>query len=292
MTNSTERLERIRALRRELATLESERPGDQPAPQRPRQINRLTSRRIETLTAPGFYADGNNLYLDAWNLPRRNWVFRYRRDGRARDLGLGSYPLVSLAEAREAAVDAHRKLRAGIDPVAERKAAKAAGRIESAREMTFRACAEAYMKAQQAGWKNAKHAAQWQTTLETYVYPILGSLPVRVVDTAVVMKVIEPIWHHKTETASRVRGRIESVLDWARTRGHRQGENPARWKGHLDNLLPRKSKVAPVRNLPALPYTELPAFVDALTSQDGIGPLAPSLHPCPRDHCRIPHSTS
>jgi integrase len=140
--------------------------------------------------------------------------------------------------------------------------------------MTFRQCAEANIAAHERGWRNAKHAAQWPSTLATYVYPVFGNLSVAAVDTGLVMKALEPIWLTRTETAARLRGRVESILGWSATAGYRAGENPARWKGHLENLLAKKSKVAPVRNLAALPYLELPAFWTELDHQDGIGALA------------------
>jgi integrase len=267
-------LRRIAELEAQLGLLTTPRPET-----RHRNRNRLSTRFVDTLKRPGFYADGGNLYLDFKDPPAKNWVLRYKRAGRARDHGLGSYPMVSLGEAREAAIDKLRQLRAGIDPIDARKAERQATRLERTKAMTFRQCAEAYIGAHEASWKNAKHAAQWPSTLATYVYPVFGELPVATVDTALVIKVIEPIWSKKTETASRVRGRIEAVLDWARTRGYRTGENPARWKGHLDSLLPAKGKIAPVENHPALPYVELPAFIASLgdiddTAAPPIGTLA------------------
>jgi integrase len=265
---------RIAALEAELKSLKG--VAAPPAePRRRREKSRLSNRRIETLKAPGFYADGDNLYLDYKEPPSKNWVFRYKRDGWARDMGLGPWPLVSLAEARELALDARRKLRAGIDPIDEKRDARLAAKLERAKAMTFKQCAEGYIGAHEKGWKNAKHAAQWPATLQSYAYPVFGDLPVAAVDTALVMKAIEPIWLTKTETASRTRGRIESILDWATTAGYRTGENPARWKGHLENLLAAKAKVAPVKNLAALPWAELPTFfLTELARQDGIGALA------------------
>ena len=140
--------------------------------------------------------------------------------------------------------------------------------------MTFQQCAEAYIAAHSAGWRNPKHAAQWPATLDAYVYPIFGGLPVAAVDVGLVMKAVEPIWTAKPETASRVRGRIESVLDWATARGYRQGENPARWRGHLENLLPKRSKVARVEHHAALPYPEIADFMAALRQQEGIAARA------------------
>ena len=147
-------------------------------------------------------------------------------------------------------------------------------KLESAKAITFDACAEAYVEANKSGWRNEKHAAQWTSTLRTYAYPVFGSLPVQSVDTAMVMKVLEPIWTTKTETASRLRGRIECVLDWAKTREYRQGENPARWRGHIENLLPARSKVRKVEHHPALPYAKVKTFVKALHRQEGTAALA------------------
>jgi len=268
--NSTPLAQQIGDLEEELARLKAKAAG----PTKHRQLNRLNTRRLDTLKNPGFYADGGNLYLDFKDPPSRNWVFRYKRNGRARDYGLGAYPVVTLEEARELAIDCRRKLRAGVDPVDERRQQRLAQKLERAKAMSFRQCAEAYIATHEAGWRNAKHAAQWPQTLQTYVYPVFGTLPVAAVDTALVMKVLNPLWTTRTETASRVRGRIESALDWAATSGYRTGENPARWKGHLENLLPKKSKVAPVKNFAALPYPELPAFLAALDEQEGIGALA------------------
>ena len=158
--------------------------------------------------------------------------------------------------------------------IAVRRAAQMQARLERAKAVTFEECAEAYIEAHQDGWKNAKHREQWRATLQTYVYPMLGRLSVQAIDTGLVTKVVEPIWKTKTETASRVRGRIEAVLDWAAARGFRQGENPARWRGHLENLPPRKSKVAPVEHHAALPYHELPALMTQLRAQKGIAARA------------------
>jgi integrase len=162
----------------------------------------------------------------------------------------------------------------GIDPIDARDALKAEQRLAEATAMTFRECAEQYIEAHVAGWKNPKHAKQWPSTLETYVYPVFGALPVQAIDVGLVMKVLQPIWQTKPETASRVRGRIESVLDWATARGYRKGENRARWPGHLDNLLPARGKVRKVKHHPALPYADMGDFFAALHKQDGVGARA------------------
>lgn len=179
---------------------------------------------------PGLYADGGGLYLQVTEAGAKTWIYRFMIAGRRRDMGLGAVHTVSLAEAREEARRCRLLVREGIDPIENRKAAKLAARAEAVKAMTFKECADTYIKAHEAAWQNAKHAAQWTSTLQTYVYPVIGGLSVAAVDTGFVMKVLEPIWTTKTETASRVRGGIESVLDWAAVRGYRMGENPARWR--------------------------------------------------------------
>jgi len=177
------------------------------------------------------YADGGGLYLRADPSGAKSWVFRYAIAGWQRDFGLGSAADFSLAEARDRALAARKLVADGQDPIEAKKVKRRAAAVAGATAMTFQACAEAYIAAHRSGWRNPKHASQWPSTLATYVYPIFGALPVAAIDTGLVMKAIEPIWTEKTETASRVRGRIESVLDWATARGYRQGENPARWRG-------------------------------------------------------------
>jgi integrase len=254
-----------------LARLKAEKRGK---PVRHRVRDRLTDRKVAVLKLPGFYADGGCLYLDFKDPPSKNWVLRYTRVGQTHDHGLGPYPVVSLAEARRARDAALAKLRGGVDPIEEKRASKLAGKLERARAMTFRQCAEAYIAAHEKSWRNAKHAAQWPATLAAYVYPVFGDLPVAAIDTGLVIKAIEPIWAEKTETASRVRGRIEAVLAWATVREYRRGDNPAAWRNHLENLLPAKGKIAPVKNHEALPYPELPGFMGVLAEHTAIGALA------------------
>jgi integrase len=215
------------------------------------------------------YPDGGGLYLCVGSESARSWIFRFSRDGRTRYMGLGSLAAVSLAEARQKAAEARRVLAGGQDPIAVRDAQDAAARALEATAMTFRQCAEAYIAAHKDGWRSTKHAAQWFTTLETYAFPTFGDLPVAAVDVGLVLKVLEPIWQAKTETASRLRGRIEVVLSWAKTRGYRSGENPAAWRGHLQNLLPPRRKVRQVRHLPALPYPEIGNFMAELRAEQG-----------------------
>ena len=241
--------------------------------------DRLTMPAIRAATSikrpkPGMHADGLGLYLHVIDSGAASWIFRWKRDGRTRDMGLGSLDDVTLAEARELRDNTRKQVKGGADPIEARRAKRLAAKVEAATAMTFKACAEAYIAANQAGWRNPKHAAQWPATLGTYVYPTFGALPVAAIDTGLVTKAIEPIWTTKPETANRVRGRIESVLDWATARGYRQGENPARWRGHLENLLPERSKVARVKHHAALPYAKTTAFLAELREQEGVAARA------------------
>ncbi len=189
-------------------------------------------------------------------------------------MGLGRVDLVPLKAARELASTARQDAKAGRDPVAAKEAARMTEAVAEARATTFRQCAEGYIAAHAAGWRNAKHAAQWGATLAQYVYPVFGDLPVAMVDTPLVMKVLDPIWTAKTETASRVRGRIEAILDWARVRGYRGGENPARWKGNLALALPARAKAKPRGRHAALRFDQMPAFWADLAGREGAGAAA------------------
>ena len=251
-----------------------------------RTLNRLSAKGIEKQKRPGYYADGGNLYFRVAAADARGWVFRFvspthvyadgARKGRpqAREMGLGSFDTVTLAIARDAADKCRQLLATGIDPIDQREQQRAADRVEAAKAMTFDACRKAYIAAHEPSWRNAKHRQQWTNTLETYATPVFGSVPVQAVDTALVLKVIEPIWATKPETAGRVRGRIETILDWAKARELRAGENPARWRGHLEHMLPAKAKVRKVKHHPALPYTAVGAFVASLRERPGIGAAA------------------
>jgi integrase len=246
----------------------------------PRTANRLTALKVEKAKRPGMYADGAGLYLRITPEGTKNWVFRFMLDGRPRWMGIGPLALYGLQEARGKALDARRLHHAGLDPIDARKAARARDRLEAAKAITFKECAVSYVQAHRAGWRNAKHAAQWDATLATYAEPIIGTLPVQAVDTGLVMKVLEQevggapsqartsLWTARPETASRLRGRIEVILDWAKVRVNRDGENPARWRGHLDKLLPARAKVQKVEHHAALPYDELPSFVEGLRGQE------------------------
>ena len=231
-------------------------------------IGRLTALKVERLKRPGMHADGGGLYLRITPRGARNWVLRYMLNGRPRWMGLGPLALYSLADARAKALEARRKRHEGIDPIDARRAERARQRLDVAKSFTFKECAQAYIASHQAGWRNEKHKYQWPATLNTYAYPIIGALPVQAVDTGLVLKVLEPIWAKKPETASRVRQRIENILDFAKVRGYREGENPARWRGHLDKLLPARSRVRQVEHLAALPYQDLPLFLTNLRQRD------------------------
>jgi len=205
----------------------------------------MTAMQVKTLQRrqkPGNYCVGDGLYLQIAAGGSESWFLRYQLNGRKHDMGLGSVKDFSLAEARIRARQARQLRTDGIDPIGARRAEREKEKLEAAKAMTFRACAEAYIKAHSAKWSR-RHAAEWPRSLGDYVYPVFGDLPVQAVDVGLVMKALEPFWQTKTVTAGRVRGRIESVLDWATARGYRQGENPARWRGHLENLLPKGDKV-------------------------------------------------
>jgi integrase len=226
-----------------------------------RTSGKLTALAVSRAAKRGMYGDGHGLYLQVSANGSCSWIFRFKANGRVRHYGLGPTHTVTLADARIRAADVRRLILDGIDPIAARRERKAAVRLDAAKSMTFDQCAKGYITAHASGWKNKKHAAQWSATLKTYASPIFGGLPVAGIDTGLVLRALEAIWTRKPETASRLRGRIERVLDWARVRGYRSGENPARWKGHLDHLLPARSKVKVVEHHAALPYAEIGAFM-------------------------------
>jgi integrase len=246
----------------------------------PRKATGLTAAKVRT-ALPGRYGDGGGLYLLVRPGGGRFWLYRYVINGRMREMGLGSAAgrdAVTLANARTKARTLWESVRAGRDPLddreAEAAAKKAAALAAVARAKTFKDVAMAYIEANEAGWRNAKHRAQWASTLEAYAYPQMGELAVGDIDTGHVMSVLEPIWRTKTETASRLRGRIEAVLDYAKARGWRTGENPARWRGHVANMLPNKSKVQPVDHHAALPWREIGGFVATLRTENGLAAQA------------------
>ena len=230
-----------------------------------RVVNRLTAKLVATVTKPGLHADGHGLYLQVGKTGTKSWVKRYTRAGRTRDMGLGSSRLVSLAQARarSLAIDIDR-LDDGADPIEARRARQSAARADVAKVATFADVAEDHIRSQRRAWRSGASEEQWRQSLEDYVYPIFGSLPVAAIDTALVMEVIEPLWQAHPETASRVLQRVAAVIDRATSHGSRTGENPARWKGHLANLLPRKSKVHRVTHFAAMPYARIGDFIAQL----------------------------
>src|SRR6202035_4378215 len=256
-----------------------------------RESNRLTAIEINRKKRPGLYADGGGLCLQVQpgpsktSSPTKAWIFRYMLSGQPHKMGMGPLALVSLAEAREKALTYRKQLLAGIDPLAARAAERANAAAEALRSFTFSQCGEKYIAAHRAGWKNAKHAWQWESTIKSYVELIIGALRVQAVDTAAVMRVLEqdiidkpnppmPFWQARPDTAGRVRGRIEAILSGATARGYRSGDNPARWRGHIDQMLPGRSKIAKVRHHSALPYRELPEFMVSLQACEGISARA------------------
>jgi integrase len=239
---------------------------------------KLTSAAVRNTRKPGLYGDGHGLALQISKFDTKAWVLRYMIDGRARKMGLGPLHTVSLAKARKDAAKIRLKIREGIDPIDERDAELAKRKVEAAKAITFKQCAERYIDANLAKWKNPKHGAQWAATFaETKrwkrTFPaataLINDMPVAAIDVALVLRVLEPIWTKTPETASRVRGRIESVLDWATVLKYRAGDNPARWSGNLKQVLPARAAVQAVQHHAALHYVELPAFMAALRDKQG-----------------------
>lgn len=235
-----------------------------------RARHRLSAINVASRKKPGYYADGGGLYLRVAPGGSKGWIFRFTREGRTRDAGLGAFPTISLSRAREQAEQCRRLLSAGIDPIEARREEREAARSEAAKLHTFEQCATAFIETHEVGWRNDKHRAQWRSTFAAYAYPVFGKVPVQAINTELVLKVLKPLWAEKPETASRLRQRIERVLSWAKVRGYREGENPAQWRGHLDHLLPAKTKVRRVEHHAALPYREIPAFMALLREQTSI----------------------
>jgi integrase len=255
-----------------------------------RSIHRLSDRTVRTVR-PGLHPDGGGLYLQvtvgADGTMRRSWLFRFAtadverainpKLGRERRMGLGAYPDISLADARQAATDARKLRQDGLDPIDHRGTQRAAQRAAAVKAITFDECRNGYLDAHRAGWRSARHASDWDISIKTYVSPIIGVLPVAAVDTAMVMRVLEPNWATKTETMSRVRGRIEAVLAWASVRGYRSGPNPAQWKNHLDKLLPARAKTQRVEHYASLPFDQISSFMERLRARTGVHVLAAEL---------------
>lgn len=241
-------------------------------------LNAVQAKARATEGRKGRFAAGGGIYLQV-DGSRASWLLRYQLRGRARTMGLGSFDAagkdgLTLAQARDCAAKEKVLIRAGVDPLDARHAKVVAAAIPTPTVPTFQVTAEQFIAAQEAGWRSAKHGAQWTSTLSTYAFPMIGPKAVNAVTTDDVLAILQPVWTTKPETATRVRGRIEAVLDTAKARGWREGENPARWKGHLALMLPRRSKVAAVEHHPALPWQEVPAFMVALAAKSGTAALA------------------
>ncbi len=234
----------------------------------------LTTKKVAKAAASGRYGDGNGLYLQVGPSGTKSWLFRYERDDKERWMGLGALHTVTLVEARERARRARLLLLDGLDPLEARAAEKATRALAKAKALTFEDAARQYYAAHEASWSSRKHRQQFRSTMTTYAYPKIGALSVAAIDTGQVLRCLEPIWSDKSATASRVRGRIENVLDWATVRGYRTGDNPARWKGHLSEVLPAPGKVAKPEHHAALPYSEVPEFMVKLSTREGIAARA------------------
>ena len=231
----------------------------------------LTATKIKSLNKPGRYADRDGLYLQVNRTGTKSWIYRYQINGKRREMGLGSIKKLSLKKARSDAFKAAQLKDQGIDP----KAVKDSKREDTVNStQTFKDCALSYIEEHKAGRKNAKHASQWENTLTQYVYPSIGDLPVDQITTPLILSILKPIWKTKTETATRIRGRVENILSWAIVHGYRKGPNPALWRGHLDMVLPQRNKVQKTKHHAALPYDEMPDFMKKLREHDSLSALA------------------
>ncbi|HJN52965.1 MAG: integrase arm-type DNA-binding domain-containing protein [Pseudomonadales bacterium] len=239
-----------------------------------RKLERLSAVKVKRANEPSMVADGGGLYLRVGPTQAKSWIFRYMVDGKSTDMGLGALHTISLADARAAAAQCRLLKHKGIDPKTHRDESLRQAQLRDHQSITFETCAIEYIESHQAAWRNAKHANQWRSTISTYALPKFGNLPVQQVDTEEVLGCLQSIWQEKAETATRLRGRIEAILDWAKVKGYREGENPARWKGHLDNLLPSPAKIKNVKHHSALPYAEMPMFMQDLQQMEGMGARA------------------
>ncbi len=242
----------------------------------PRKAKELGALKVSQLEKPGVHAVGGvaGLMMQIEPSGGRSWILRATIGSKRRDMGLGGYPGVSLAEARRAAAEARDRIRKGFDPIEEAKEARATLKRAQANAISFRDAAKTYIETHEAGWSSAKHASQWRNSLATHVEPHIGDMLVRDIGLREVLAFLEPIWRKKTETANRVRGRVESILDWSTTKGYRDGLNPARWKGHLDHLLPAPTKIKKVKHYPAVQIDEAAAFTEQLRATPGTSALA------------------
>lgn len=241
----------------------------------PKLAKEMGALEVSRLKEDGTYAVGGVLGLNLRVVGQsRSWVLRYAINGARRRMGLGSFPTVTLAMAREKGREAHQKIDVGVDPIDERGSKRAQRQLEAAKKLLFRDAARQCIKAKSAEWSNSKHAGQWAATLETYAFPSIGDMDVTSIDTQHILALLEPIWNTKTETASRVRGRVETVLDWAAVFCGHKLPNPARWTGHLDQILPRPKRIAQVRHHEAVPFKEVSGVVSKIAAVEGQGARA------------------
>lgn len=236
-----------------------------------REINKLTALAVRKMTKKGWHADGNGLYLQVSASGAKSWVYRYKVAGKSVWHGLGPYSkLNSLDNARKAAAECKKLRLEGIDPIEHKSNLASKKELEKSKSLTFKQCTEQYIESHKNGWRNRKHISQWTNTLTTYAFPSIGELPVQNIEIDHVLKVLEPIWYTKTETASRIRQRIESILDWATVRKYREGDNPALWRGRLDKILPKRTKVQKPTHFVAMDYRELPSYFRKLRQKETI----------------------
>jgi len=239
-----------------------------------KKSEQLTALKVKKLKEAGSYPDGQGLYLQLSQSGNKTWFYRYQKDGKGRKHGLGSYPTVTLDMARKKATACRILRDKGIDPIEYKKQQTLDEELKKLKGVTFEECAINYIDSHKAGWKNRKHEQQWRNTLKTYAYPYIGKLAVKSIDTGLVLKVLEPIWYEKTETATRVRQRIENILDWAKVRKYRTGENPALWRGHLDKTLPKPTKVQKVKHFNAMPYVDVPKYFQKIRKTETLAAKA------------------
>lgn len=237
------------------------------------QSRRLTDIKIKALKEAGLYPDGAGLYLKITTTGTKSWIYRFKYNSRLRDMGLGKYPAVSLSTARERASENYTLIKRGIDPIDAREVQASANKAK-VHVVTFAEAAQRCVASHEGNWRNPKHRQQWRTTIKQYALPVIGEMNVADITTDDVLRILEPIWRDRAETASRVRGRIENILDWAAARKLRHGENPARWRGHLAHLLPARNKTHSVQHFPAMPWGEVPAFLADLRTLTDIASKA------------------
>jgi len=237
-------------------------------------INRLSVLKINKLNSSGYFVDGGGLILQVSKNKSKSWIFKFDYRGKRHEMGLGSLATVNLKDAREKARICRLKLLEGINPLVDKKQSLRLIAKNSAGMMSFEDCANSYIKAHKSSWKNPKHLQQWENTIKTYAIPIIGKLNASDIETAHIRKILDPIWHTKTESAVRLRGRIETILDWAKVAGYREGENPARWSGHLEQMFPAPNKIKEEIPHPALPWNQISTFMGILRTKEDLSAKA------------------